>query len=257
MRARSISWGSSEALMSRSSHHVRLAHGYVLHHRPFRDTGRILEVFTRDHGRLSLFARGVRGPKAKLAPVLQPFQAIYLSWSGRGEAPQLTGAEYAGAAVQPLPARLMACFYLNELLLKLIARHDPHPELFDAYQAALAELASGPALERPLRIFEKRLLDSIGYGLSLESDSETGRRIHADGHYQYRPAQGLVPAPTHAPGAFAGASIVSLAEERLSSAHELDDARRLLRSALAHCLEGRELTTRVVARSLVHREFLP
>jgi DNA repair protein RecO (recombination protein O) len=243
--------------MTRSSRHVRLALGYVLHHRPFRDTSRILEVFTRDHGRLSLFARGVRGPKAKLAPVLQPFQAIYLSWSGRGEAPQLTGAEHAGAAALPPSACLMACFYLNELLLKLTARHDPHPELFDAYQAALGGLGNGSALERPLRIFEKRLLDAIGYGLALEVDSQTGGRIRPDGHYQYRPAQGLVPAAIHAFGVLSGASIVSLAEERLSSASELEDARRLLRVALTHCLEGRELTTRVVARSLVHRESLP
>jgi DNA repair protein RecO (recombination protein O) len=240
--------------MSRSSRHVRLALGYVLHHRPFRDTSRILEVLTRDHGRLSLFARGVRGPKAKLAPVLQPFQAIYVSWSGRGEAPQLTAAEYAGASVQPPPACLMACFYLNELLLKLTTRHDPHPDLFDAYREALAGLASTSAIERTLRIFEKRLLDAIGYGLALEADSETGGRIRPDGHYQYRPAQGLIPVAAHAPGTVAGASIVSLAEGRLASADELDDARRLLRAALAHCLEGRELTTRVVARSLVHRE---
>jgi DNA repair protein RecO (recombination protein O) len=243
--------------MSRSSRHVKLALGYVLHHRPFRDTGRILEVLTREHGRLSLFARGVRGPKAKLAPVLQPFQAIYLSWSGRGEAAQLTGAEYAGAAIPPPPSCLMACFYLNELLLKLTARHDPHPDLFDAYQVALAGLASEPALERVLRIFEKRLLDSIGYGLALETDSETGQRIQPEGHYQYRPAQGLVPAAARTPGALSGASIVSLSEERLSSTSELDDVRRLLRAALAHCLEGRELTTRAVARSLLHREPVP
>ena len=93
--------------MSRSPHRVQLAPGYLLHHRPCRDTSRILEVFAREHGRLTLFARAVRGPHARLAPVLQPFQPLLLSWSGRGEAPQLTGAERAEACA-PLPPRLPA-----------------------------------------------------------------------------------------------------------------------------------------------------
>ena len=89
--------------MSRSAGRVELTTGYLLHHQPWRDTSRILEVLTREHGRLTLFARAVRGPAAKLAPVLQPFQPLLLSWSGRGEAPQLTGAENAGEALR-LPA---------------------------------------------------------------------------------------------------------------------------------------------------------
>src|SRR5579885_3075037 len=98
-----------------TSQRVRLASGYVLHHSPYRDTSRILEVLTREHGRLSLFARGVRGPKSRLAAILQPFQPLLLSWSGRGEAAQLIGAELDGALRTLPPARLMAGFYLNEL----------------------------------------------------------------------------------------------------------------------------------------------
>ncbi|MGH8277234.1 MAG: DNA repair protein RecO, partial [Steroidobacteraceae bacterium] len=105
--------------MSPSLHRIALAPGYILHHRPWRDTSRILEVLTREHGRFTLFARGVRGPTARLAPVLQPFQPLLLSWSGRGEAPQLTGAERAAAVAALPPGCLMAAFYLNELLLKL------------------------------------------------------------------------------------------------------------------------------------------
>ena len=82
--------------MTRNVRRITLAPAYILHHRPYRDTSRILDVITRDHGRLTLFARGVRGPKAKLASVLQPFQLLLLSWSGRGEAAQLTGAEMRG-----------------------------------------------------------------------------------------------------------------------------------------------------------------
>ena len=88
--------------MSRSTRRIDLTAGYVLHHWPYRDTSRILEVLTREHGRLTLFARAVRGPAARLAPLLQPFEPLLLSWSGRGEAPQLTGAERMQAC-PPLP----------------------------------------------------------------------------------------------------------------------------------------------------------
>src|SRR2546430_267350 len=105
--------------MTRNVRRIHLAPAYILHHRPYRDTSRILEVITRDHGKLSLFARGVRGPKARLASVLQPFQLLLLSWTGRAEAGQLTAAESA-AHQPPMPAGCcMAAFYLNELLLKL------------------------------------------------------------------------------------------------------------------------------------------
>src|ERR1700749_2872443 len=102
--------------MTRNLRRIQLTPGYILHHRPYRDTSRILEVVTRDHGRTPRLARGARGPKAKLASILQPFQMLLLSWSGRGEAAQLTGAELADSP-PPLPAAsLMGSFFLNELL---------------------------------------------------------------------------------------------------------------------------------------------
>ncbi len=238
--------------MSAGSRRTHLVPGYILHHAPYRDTSRILEALTREYGRMSLFARGVRGPKAKLAPLLQPFRPLLLSWSGRGEAPQLIGAEPADAAGRGVPgSRLMACFYLNELVLRLTSRHDPHPALFDSYAEALEGLKGGNALEPTLRIFEKRLLEEVGYGLDLEAESRTGRRIAAEAYYQFRPAQGFVQTAAGTPGALAGRSLISLADERLAGRPELDDARRLLRSALDHCLEGRELATRSVARSVL------
>jgi DNA repair protein RecO (recombination protein O) len=239
--------------MSRTSRRTQLTPGYILHHAPYRDTSRILEVLTREHGRLSLFARGVRGPRSKLAAALQPFQLLLLSFSGRGEAPQLTGAELAGSRpVALLPgAYLMACYYLNELVLKLTTRHDPHPALFDSYSRALEEFKSGAALEPGLRIFEKRLLTELGYGLDLTAESRTGRRIVSGGYYCFRPGEGLVAASPEAPGALAGSSLESLERERLVTPVELADARRLLKAALDHCLEGRELVTRAVAREVL------
>jgi DNA repair protein RecO (recombination protein O) len=240
--------------MTRNVRRVQLAPGYILHHRPYRDTSRILEVLTREFGRLSLFARAVRGPKAKMQGLLQPFRPLLLSWSGRGEAPQLTAAE-GGQGAAPVPSRnLMAAFYLNELLLKLTTRHDPHPLLFDAYEAALESLRRDEPVESTLRIFEKRLLEEVGYGLDLAFDSQSGRGIDPQSHYQFRPAQGLFPTVADAPGALEGRSLMELAGEHLDRPRALEDSRRLLQAALAHCLEGRELTTRTVARAVARRE---
>jgi DNA repair protein RecO (recombination protein O) len=239
--------------MTRNVRRVHLAPAYILHHRPYRDTSRILEVITREHGRLSLFARGVRGPKAKLASVLQPFQLVLLSWSGRGEAAQLTAAESADRG-PPMPSLcLMASFYLNELLLKLTTRHDPLPALFDDYHATLEGLRQGSPLEPTLRVFEKRLLEALGYGLELAVEAQTGKPIEADEYYHFRPAQGLFPTVAAAAGAVSGHSVLSLAGERLQSERDLEDSRRLLQAALAQCLEGRELTTRAVAKAIVRR----
>jgi DNA repair protein RecO (recombination protein O) len=239
--------------MSRSTRRTELTAGYLLHHRPWRDSSRILEVFTRDHGRLSLFARAVRGPHAKLASVLQPFQPLLFSWSGRGEAPQLTGAERA-APLAPLPQpAVMAAFYLNELLLRLTTRHDPLPELYDDYHRALAGLSAGEALEPALRIFEKRLLEALGYGLDLSAEAGSGEPIEPERYYDFRPGQGLVAARAGAAEALSGRSLLSLAAERLSAPRELADARRVLQGALAQCLEGRPLATSAVARSMKRR----
>jgi len=240
--------------MTRSFRRVQLTRGYILHHQPYRDTSRILEIMSHEFGRLSLFARGVRGPKARFNAQLQPFQLLLLSWSGRGEAPMLTGAETSGEVAPLPPASLMAGFYLNELLLKLTTRHDPVPAVFDLYHGTLETLKYGAPLEASLRVFEKRLLQLLGYGLDLITDAQTGGAIDPDAHYLFRLTHGMFRTAADAPGAVAGRSVISLADERLTGARELEDARRLLQSALAHVLEGRELNTRAVARAIARRE---
>lgn len=233
---------------------IQLQPAYVLHHRPYRDTSRILELFTRDHGRVSVFARGARGGSksgASLLPILQPFNRLLVSWSGRGEAGQLTGAEFDGA-MTPLPSdRLVHGFYLNELLLKLFARHDSHPDVFALYAQTIDDLKREDAI-RPLRLFEKRLLEAIGYGLALERDARDGMELDPDATYHYRMEQGPVRVEGVAEGAvvYSGAMLLSLGREELSDAAVCADARRLLRAALDRCLDGRELRTRQVMLAL-------
>jgi len=232
---------------------VLLTPGYILHHRPYRDTSRILEVLVRDHGRLTLFARGVRGPKPRFGGVLQPFGELLLSFQLGREAGQLTGAESAESS-SGLPAgSLMAGFYLNELLLKLTTRHDPVPEVFRLYRSALAGLRSGGSVEAVLRLFEKRLLEAVGYGLDLTSEARTGRAVEAGRFYRFRATEGLFPAAGNEADAVAGSSLIELAREELAAARALEDARRVLKAALAERLEGKELTTRRVARAVAAR----
>jgi DNA repair protein RecO (recombination protein O) len=239
--------------MSAHPRRVLLQPGYILHHRPYRDTSRILEVLSRDHGRLTLFARGVRGPKPRFGGVLQPFGLLLLSYQAGREAGQLTGAESAESAesASGLPAgSLLAGFYLNELLLKLTTRHDPVPEVFELYQRALAGLGSGTRAERVLRVFEKRLLEAVGYGLDLTTEARTGKAVEAGRFYRFRATEGLFPAAGAEPDALAGSSLLELAREEPTEGRALEDARRVLQAAIAERLEGKELTTRKVARAL-------
>ena len=223
---------------------VSLEPAFILHSREYRDTSRILDVFTARHGRLTLFARGARGPRSKLASLLMPFRPLLVSWSGRGDAAQLTGAEAQDHA--PLPSRqVLSGFYLNELIITLTTRHDPQPQLFDDYAEALRRLATEAAPEPTLRVFEKRLLAGLGYGLEFSVDAQTW--------YRFRVGEGLAEVREDAPGAYSGRCLLALQDENLQDAESLEVARRVLRQALDQCLEGRELRTRTVARSMARR----
>ncbi len=235
----------------KTSGRVLLEPAYLLHHSPWRDSSRILEFLTRDHGRISVFARGVRRPTSPLRAVLHPFQPLLVSFVIRGEAGNFIDAELDGAAAGPLPAQhLMSAFYLNELLLKLLMRHDSHPQVFAHYGEALAGLRRVGAESRVLRVFEKRLLQELGYGLELEREAESGAALEAHAHYHYHPERGAVLAVAQTPATYTGATLAALAAERLDEESVLRAARRLLREALANCLEGRALKSREVMLAL-------
>ena len=229
------------------------APGYVLHSRPWRETSLIVEAFAREHGRVGLVARGARRARSRLRGTLLPFHLLLLSWSGRGELPTLTGADTEGGPVRTLRGRaLFSGFYLNELLLKLLPRNDPHPGLFDDYRRALAALGEeGRALDGVLRTFEKRLLDALGYGPTLDRAVDTGAPVSPDRRYRYVPERGPVEAAGAEDGpVVSGRTLLALAGGRLGGGGDLEraEARRLMRAVLAPHLGPRPLGSRALFR---------
>ena len=230
---------------------VALEPAYLLHQRAWRDSSRIIEFLTREHGLVVLFAKGVRRPGGRLAAVLQPFVPLYLSWSGSGDGGTLTGAEPEASATALSAARVLGGFYLNELLLRLLAREDPHPRIYAAYRQALAGLAEHAGGARALRLFEKQLLEALGFGVDYGHLAGSGAPLARDEYYHVIAEQGVVGScRAQAPEAYLGAELLSLAHEELADAASLASARRLLQAALVGPLDGRELSSPGVARAL-------
>jgi DNA repair protein RecO (recombination protein O) len=235
---------------------VLLQAAFILHRRPYRDAGLLLEAFGREHGRLGLVARSAVSPRSRLKGLLQPFAPLLLSWSGKGDLATLTGAEEAGRPA-PLPSdRVLAGLYVNELLVRLLQRLDPQPGLYAAYETLLAELAAAPGEEPALRRFEKRLLEELGYGLSLDREAVSGQPIVAGEQYRYVLDRGpLAASQTQAGVPISGQSLLALRDGILGDPAVLREVKRLTRAALAEQLRGRALKTRELYR--VRREPWP
>jgi DNA repair protein RecO (recombination protein O) len=206
---------------------------YILHSRAWRETSLLLEAFTRDHGRVGLVARGVRSPRARLPrSALDPLQALQLGWSGRGELQTLTAAEPAGNPPALSGYTLLSAMYVNELMVRLTARGDPHPALFDRYAALLDELPATRSLAWSLRRFERDLLAATGYALQLEAEAATGAPVEPAETYDYIPEMGpLVAAGPAGSGArVRGSALLALAADAMPrDSEDLAALRRLMR----------------------------
>lgn len=237
--------------MTNSTRRVQNQPAWLLHHRPFRDTSRILDVLTREHGRIALIARGARSAKSRLRGILRPFMPLNMSWFIRSDLGTLTDAEMNGTPVQLMGDALMSGYYINELLLKLMHRHDPQPEIFDAYATTVRNLAAGSDMAPLLRQFEMELLRLLGYALNLDHDSESHEPLQADQQYEYRADQGPVAAVGRAGSmVFSGHQLGAIRRQEFSDADTLRCANRLLRNIIAHRLDGKELNSRKVLRDL-------
>lgn len=226
---------------------------YILHSRPYRDSSQILEVFTAEQGRLSLVARGARRRTrgGSNAALLQPFLPLLLSYTGRAEMKTLTQVEPVGTAPALTGERLFSGMYLNELLVRLLHRHDPHPGLFAAYGGALRSLCEAEHLDPVLRRFEWQLLEDLGYSFPLAADGQTGEALREDAWYGYLPEVGLVElaaAPDPSRPAYRGAELLSLARGDFGGGAR-QAAKRLMREALATHLGAAPLKSRELFRS--------
>jgi DNA repair protein RecO (recombination protein O) len=225
---------------------VELQEGFILHRRPYRESSLLLDVLSRDYGRVALVAKGVRGKRAKGGALLQPFNRLSLSWTGRSDLQTLTGVEWGRPSRHLDAPRLYCGLYMNELLTRFLHRHDPHPELFVNYAASVNALAEGAHVERTLRLFELTLLREVGYGLQLDCEAPGGQRIEAGKRYEYLPERGPTEAERPSAAAVDGVVLIGLRERRLDNDAVLADAKRLLRRVIAHHLGGKPLRSRTL-----------
>lgn len=227
---------------------------FLLHQRNYSESSLTLEVFTLHHGRLGLLAKGARRPRSPVRGVLALYQPLLIGWSGRGDLPILTGAEPDGLGYEILGSALYCGFYMNELLVRLLHRHDPHPALYTAYRETLAGLRADRSNEAVLRVFEKRLLQEIGYGLVLEHEAGDRTPIEPECYYDYILDRGPVrlnpELPNHVQGVrVRGRTLLALATETLTDSDVLRDAKQLTRAALAPYLGDRPLHSRRLFRT--------
>ena len=222
---------------------------YVLHRRSYRETSFLVEIFTPEFGRLTLSAKGARKAKSGTQGLLQPFTPLQVSWSGKGELMTLVQVDACGEVRHLKGDSLFAGFYLNELLMALLHKWDAHPHLFKIYDETLLALQEIPLNQRALRIFEKILLEELGYGLMPRGDVEQNTAFNPDKYYRFVPDQGFViselGADAKAKSAmFSGKSLLAMANDDWSDDDSMQDAKRLTRFVLAPLLGARPIHSR-------------
>ena len=240
-------------LVIRIAMQVNAEPAYILHKRPYRETSQILEVFSRNHGRLSLMSKGSRSPRSRTSGILQPFRPLLLSWYGRGEMPSLRGVDVADARPPELRGKsLMSAMYLNELLVILMHRNDVHEALFTDYHETLYNLHQVSRLEVILRMFEKNLLEQMGFGLNLDHDADSGEPVLAERHYAYHFEHGPVRCqmdPSRQVPVISGASLLAFNAGKLETPSSFAEIKKLMRYVINSHLGGRKLKSRELFRS--------
>ena len=236
---------------------------FVLLNRPYSETSWIVEVFSQQHGRLALMAKGARRIKSTLKGVLMPFQPVLLSWTGKGEIPTLTSAEIDQRNFSLIDNELrrdaLVCgFYCNELIVNLLHRHDPHPKLYQQYQAAILSLSEAPPggvnsadwLAQKLREFEQNVIRETGYEVNFENEADGKTPIERHRFYRFQQGQGFVACPSNQPKAVSGAVIQSvlikpdgIAKAGLS-ADDLSQGKHLMRDILNQTLGYKKVVSR-------------
>ncbi|MFO1206806.1 MAG: DNA repair protein RecO [Burkholderiales bacterium] len=226
---------------------------FILHRYPWKETSLVLEAFSRQWGRVALVARGARRPASALRSALRAFEPLELSWFGRSELRTLHAAERVGGFPFLRGTALMCGFYLNELILRLVPRDDPHERLYLAYETTLRRLGEGTAAEPALRGFEKYLLQELGYAMPLAVEAGSGAPIEAGGRYHYEIERGPVRAAADTAEnrlELRGKTLLDLVADDYSDPHTLQQSKLLMRTLISHYLGDRPLYSRQLLRDL-------
>jgi DNA repair protein RecO (recombination protein O) len=223
---------------------------YILHQQAYRESSLIIDVLTRDLGRMSLIAKGVRKTKSKTVGQLRPFAALSLSFFGRSDLKTLTDVETIGLSDELTGLTLYCGFYINELVCHFLHKDDPHPEVFEDYHQCLSGLAQGAQVEAALRTFELNLMDNIGYGINFSYDLHHEKPMALNKKYRFNKEAGLIEA---ADGQFSGISLMAIAQRNFEDPQTLSEAKLLMRTVIDSHLQGKCLNSRSVINSIVKR----
>ena len=241
-----------------SARRVNQQPGYILHHRPFRNTSQILEIVTRDHGKIAVVARGSRGNKSRFAGILRPFLPLQISWISRSDLGTLTAAEAIGPPIGIFDNAIFSAFYINELLLHFLHRYDPQPEIFALYERVMNALIGASSIAANLRSFELEFLRLLGYAVNLDHEFGSTQSLNSELYYQYQMEQGLV-AVDRTEGAlvFSGPILIGIAKQHFEDREVLRAANRLLREIIGFHLGGKELKSRKVLMEMHRGRIVP
>ncbi len=219
---------------------------YVLHTYPFKETSLVVELFTHGFGRVATTAKGARRPRSAMRGMLQSFQPLIATWSGKLELKTLHSLDWGGGLLLLKGEALMCGFYLNELLLRLLPREDSHSMLFEYYSLTLKTLAISQDLATTLRRFELKLLQELGYAIPLEHDVNNVA-ILAETNYRYEAEYGVIRLDTSRPVngmQLAGKTLIDMANDDYSNLQTQQQSKQLMRFLLAHYLGDKPLHTR-------------
>ncbi|GHD40052.1 DNA replication and repair protein RecO [Marinobacter persicus] len=222
---------------------------YVIHRRPWRESSLLVDLFTLNHGRMAVVARGATGARSPLKAQLQPFQPLLVDWRGRSDLKTLVQVDVRPAEPPTRTRALYSGLYINELLQRILPEADPHPQLFASYIEALQALAGLPAdadVEPVLRVFERAFAQALGYDFAWDQATDTGELVQPNGHYGYDPAQGVISPdnPDALLRQLPGSALLALAAGDLTSGQARKTAKQVMRVLVDYLLQGRPLHSR-------------
>lgn len=234
--------------------HVESTLCFTLHSKSYLESSLLLDIYSREYGRLHLIAKGAKKKNMKLLIAAQPYQKLLMSWKGSNELMILIDIESNHKPYDLCGIKLIAGMYINELLTRLLHKNDPYPQLFDFYDKAILGLSNQEDVQAVLRVFEKKLLQCMGYGLVLDHDITDGKAIEKDKKYYYISEQGptkYTPTISHYIEIL-GNSLLALDQESFQQKHACKEMKMLMRFILDQYLDNKPLHSRKLYKSYMH-----